>query len=164
MTRTRSCQWSTAHGRVTPLQNFARCSNRGPKRGLGEWSPPVEETLQSYVEVAATVSRGYVVLLLDQFEEYLLYHPPGARLDGELAEALSDPGLPLSVLVSMREDALARLDRFDGLIPYVLDHMLRIEHLTEAGGRGSDRRAARTVPRRNGHRGPTTRTESWRRF
>ena len=68
--------------------------------------------------VAAAAQRsGEAYLLLDQFEEYFLYH--GA--DGPLAEALPEllrrPGLRVNVLLALRDDALAELDAFAGRLP-----------------------------------------------
>ena len=60
-----------------------------------------------------------VYLVLDQAEEYFLYHADDGG-PGSFAEAL--PGvlaapLRINVLVSLREDSLAKLDRFTGRIP-----------------------------------------------
>jgi tetratricopeptide (TPR) repeat protein len=44
---------------------------------------------------------------------------------------------PVSFLIAIREDALAKLDRFEGRIPILFDNYLRIEHL--------DRKAARAA-------------------
>jgi type VI secretion system peptidoglycan-associated protein len=79
-----------------------------------------------------------ICLILDQFEEYCLYHPheDGAgTIAGELPPVLTDAEQRVNVLISIREDALARLDRFKGRIPRLFDNYLRIDHL--------DREAAR---------------------
>ncbi|HEY8718861.1 hypothetical protein [Pengzhenrongella sp.] len=79
-------------------------------------------------------------LILDQFEEYFLYHPEdvgGVGLIGELGQVLSARDLPVNVLLSIREDALAGLDRFKGRIPHLFDNYLRLAPL--------DRVAARTA-------------------
>ena len=77
-------------------------------------------------------------VILDQFEEYFLYHPAEAGeepfADG-LPGAVARRDLRVSFLVSIREDAVAKLDRFKGRIPNLFDNYLRIEHL--------DREAAR---------------------
>ncbi len=57
--------------------------------------------------------------MLDQAEEYFLYHADDGGI-GSFAEAL--PALlaaprRVNVLVSLREDSLAKLDRFTGRIP-----------------------------------------------
>jgi len=78
------------------------------------------------------------LVVLDQFEEYFLYHPdedgPGT-LAGELPALVNDPALRVNVLLSLREDALAGLDRFKGRIPDLYANYLRVDYL--------DRRAAR---------------------
>ncbi len=81
---------------------------------------------------------GRLLIILDQFEEYFLYH---AQEDGpgtfaaEFPRVINDPDLPISFLISIREDALAKLDKFEGRIPRLFDNYLRVEHL--------DREAAR---------------------
>jgi TIR domain/Domain of unknown function (DUF4062) len=95
---------------------------RGPPR-LGV--PWLREVLQRS-RVAA------VYLVLDQFEEYFLYHPNDRREDeltGALGDIVSDRDLPVNVLLSIREDALAALDRFKGRVPRVYDNYWRLVHL-----------------------------------
>jgi hypothetical protein len=41
----------------------------------------------------------------------------------------------VSYLFSLREDALAKLDLFEGRVPDLMDRLLRIENLTREGGR-----------------------------
>jgi hypothetical protein len=67
---------------------------------------------------------------LDQLEELFAYPGPERRkaLD-ELAEALRRCDPAVHFLLSVREDALATLDRFEGRVPGLLDRLLRIEHL-----------------------------------
>lgn len=43
--------------------------------------------------------------------------------------------LQVNLLLSLREDALARLDRFKGRIPFLLDNRLTLGHLSWAAGR-----------------------------
>ncbi|MBK6432771.1 WD40 repeat domain-containing protein [Candidatus Amarolinea dominans] len=75
--------------------------------------------------------------MLDQFEEYFLYHAdeagPGSFAH-ELVAILTTPDLRVNVLLALREDALARLDRFKGQIPFLLDNRLSIGHLGRAAG------------------------------
>jgi WD40 repeat protein len=75
-----------------------------------------------------------VLLILDQAEEYFLYHDEDAGFAEELPELVTRPGLRVRVLLSLREDALAKLDRFKGRIPSLFANYLRLDHL--------DRRAA----------------------
>src|SRR5262249_40717347 len=71
----------------------------------------------------------WLLVVLDQFEEYFLYHPdPGASdFEVQLPAAIRRPGLRANFLISLREDTLAQLDRFKGRIPSLFDNYLRLE-------------------------------------
>jgi len=76
--------------------------------------------------------RVEFLVILDQFEEYFLYHDPhadGGDFARELAQAIAQPGGGANFLVSIREDALAKLERLKGLIPNLFGNYLRIDHL-----------------------------------
>jgi WD40 repeat protein len=81
-----------------------------------------------------------VLLLVDQTEEYFLYHEredgPGT-FAGELPGLVTDPSLRMSVLLAIREDALARLDRFKGSIPNLFSNYLRLDHLNRDDARAA---------------------------
>src|SRR5262249_34552081 len=71
-------------------------------------------------------------------EEYFLYHGSAEEPDDfleDFAQAVAWPGLRASFLLSIREDALAKLDRFKGRIPNVLGNYLRLDHLSRASAR-----------------------------
>jgi WD40 repeat protein len=81
-----------------------------------------------------------VYLILDQFEEYFLYHPMDRGEEGltaELGNILSARDLPVHVLLSIREDALAGLDRFKGRVPHLFDNYLRLAHLSRDAARAA---------------------------
>ena len=90
----------------------------------------VESTddLHDAVERACAV-RGDVFLLLDQSEEYFLYHPQRGPFEAELAGLLQGSAR-VNVLLSLRDDALAKLDRFKASIPGILGNYLRLDRLT----------------------------------
>jgi hypothetical protein len=81
---------------------------------------------------------GDLLIILDQFEEYFLYH---ATADGdgtfavEFPRVVNRPDLRVSFLVSMREDSIAKLDFFKGRIPNLFDNYLRIDHLERSQAR-----------------------------
>ena len=79
-----------------------------------------------------------VLVVLDQFEDYFLYHGSEAGQD-TFADAfpaiVNEPDLPIHVLVSIREDSWAKLDLFEGRIPRLYGNYLRVDHLTLAGAR-----------------------------
>jgi WD40 repeat protein len=96
--------------------------------------PPQEATLAETFR-AWTASSGTLLVILDQFEEYFQYHSDQAedeRLTGfaaELARIVNDPSLAVHVLLSIREDAWAQLDFFEGHIPSLFANYVRVDHL-----------------------------------
>jgi hypothetical protein len=88
--------------------------------------------------VAAAAQRsGELHLLLDQFEEYLLYHGSEGPLSDALPELLRRPGLRVNVLLAFRDDALAELDEFTGRIPELFANLLRLDRLDRDAGRAA---------------------------
>jgi hypothetical protein len=78
-----------------------------------------------------------VYLVLDQFEEYFLYHPDEPP-DGEFPTepgALIASALRVNVLIAVRDDAFTRLDRFEGHVPRLSDNTLRLDHLDRESAR-----------------------------
>ena len=89
------------------------------------------ETLGRWTEALACD----LLLILDQAEEYFLYHQAESGFAVQLPELVTQAGLRVRVLLSLRDDALSKLDRFKGRIPNLFANYLRLDHL--------DRRAAR---------------------
>ena len=112
-----------------------------PREGLGtaiDEAVGIEAdgTLTERLHAASRAVRGHVYVILDQFEEYFLYHDRGPFAD-ELADAIADPGLRASFLLGLREDALAKLDSFKGQVPNLFANYLRLDHLDRAGARAA---------------------------
>ncbi len=105
-------------------------------RELDGAEPPASpaETLAGTLRAWIPPTRTLLVVL-DQFEEYFQYHPDesdGEHLTGfaaELARIVNDPTLPVNVLLSIREDAWAKLDRFKGHVPTLFANYVRVDHL-----------------------------------
>ncbi len=99
---------------------------------------PTPNELVQNLEAWTARSNGDLLIILDQFEEYFLYH---AQEDGErtfaveFPRAVNRPDLRVNFLVALREDALSKLDRFKGRIPNLFDNYLRVEHLTRDAAR-----------------------------
>ena len=103
----------------------AECGDLGPTAGLVD-------------TVAAAAQRnGELHLLLDQFEEYLLYHGLEGPLSDALPELLRRPGLRVNVLLALRDDTLAELDEFTGRIPELFANLLRLDRLDRDAGRAA---------------------------
>lgn len=85
-----------------------------------------------------TSEVSHIYIVLDQFEEYFLYHPQSAEetsFEVELTHVLSTRDLRVNVLIAMRADALALLDRFRSRVPGLWDNMLRVDHLDLSAAR-----------------------------
>ena len=76
-----------------------------------------------------------LLLILDQFEEYFLYHGDDDVGFTRILQQLLVPESRVSVLIAIREDALARLDDLGWALPGVFDHTLRLEHLSVEAAR-----------------------------
>lgn len=90
---------------------------------------PLDDLLQG----ASQAVRGSVLILLDQFEEYFVYHPESqadSPFEVELARAINREDVDVGILIALREDALARLDRFRTRIPNLLASTIRLRHLS----------------------------------
>ncbi len=81
---------------------------------------------------------GEVYLVLDQVDEYFLYHPsePGPLLDA-LPPIVTDATLRVNVLLGIREESLARLDVLRPQIPGLFANALRLERLDRDAGRAA---------------------------
>jgi hypothetical protein len=100
--------------------------------------PPADATLADVLAHWSDQVGGKLLILFDQFEEYFVYHDrssgPGT-FDVEFPHAVNRPDLRANFLLSIRDDSLARLDRFKGRIPGLFDNRLQIDHLTLAAAR-----------------------------
>ena len=97
---------------------------------------PPEGSLADVLEAWPERIEGPLLLVLDQFEEFFLYHDrPGDSALDEVAAALRRRNPAVHFLLSIREDSLAKLDRFKGHVPGLLDHLLRIDHLDRDAAR-----------------------------
>jgi len=97
-----------------------------------------EGQLIEVVEAATEQLDAALLVILDQFEEYFLYHGAEEGDDTFFAQfppAVNRPGLPAGFLVSIREDALAQLDRFKDRTPALFDSLRRVNPLGKAAAR-----------------------------
>jgi WD40 repeat protein len=97
----------------------------------------LDEALQEWSKRGA----GDLLLIFDQFEEWLERHASTPEdpdtLGRTLPEVVNRLQLRTHFLFSIREDALAKLDRFKGEIPGLLDNYLRVDRLTAEGARAA---------------------------
>lgn len=117
---------------VVALMNRVQDSVKQALNGQDFVPVPLSRSLADTFQAWSQRVGGDLLIILDQFEEYFLYH---ADEDGEgtfaveLERIANRTDLRVNLLVSIREDALAKLDRFKGRIPGLFDNYLRVEHL-----------------------------------
>jgi WD40 repeat protein len=98
------------------------------------------EVLDSWEADAAAALRAVaqprpgrdLYLILDQFEEYFVYHGDDDSIADALGELLEQSRV--NVLIGIRDDSLARLDAFKRRLPELLANRLRLEHLDRRAG------------------------------
>ena len=89
------------------------------------------------IDEAIAASEGDTHLILDQIEEYFLYHDPEGAFARRLPELVTEPGLRVNVLLGIREDSLAKLDLFKSQIPNLFANYLRLDHLDRVAARAA---------------------------
>ena len=107
----------------------------------GARPPGPDESLADVLAERVAEIDGELYLVLDQMEEYFLYHgrERGGSLREGLAEILSRPELRVHVLLGIRDDALAELDAFKGRVPGLFGNVLRLDHLRPAAAEAAIR-------------------------
>ncbi|HME58386.1 MAG TPA: ATP-binding protein [Terracidiphilus sp.] len=96
--------------------------------------------LGGLLEEYADATGRNLLIVLDQFEEYFQYHPSEAgagTLAGELPRLVNRRDFPVNFLISIRQDAVASLDRFKNYIPNLFSNYLRIEYLSPAAAQSA---------------------------
>ncbi|GAK56483.1 PBS lyase HEAT-like repeat [Candidatus Vecturithrix granuli] len=90
------------------------------------------DELLSFLTTCTAYASEPLILMLDQFEELFQYHARSGRLRPfveQVARVVNTPDLPVSLVLSMREDFLAELNIFKGRIPGLFDNYYRLEEL-----------------------------------
>ncbi len=126
------------NGRVVVYDRWAGDPRAGLVAAIEQECGPLGPAAGLPDAVASATRRigAPLYLVLDQFEEYFLYHDAGS-LVLELPELVDRPGLEVNVLISIRDDALSRLDVFKAAIPDLFANVLRLDRLDRAGGRSA---------------------------
>jgi WD40 repeat protein len=100
------------------------------------YDPPEEsDPLPQYLLNCSKMLDRRLMIIFDQFEEYFLFRESEDQFTEEFSIAVNRSDLPVSFLISIREDSIAKLDRFEGRIPTLFDCILRIEHLNRSSAR-----------------------------
>lgn len=109
------------------LDNIAAASKLSQDRDF------VRFLQKSTERIGGRYASGKLYVILDQFEQYLEYHPSEEKGEGsfdeEFPKAVNRLNLDTHFLIVIRGDQLARLDRFVGSIPRLFDNLWRLKHL-----------------------------------
>jgi WD40 repeat protein len=127
--------------RDDPIAGIAKAVERKIQGLCGRTeSLPASGTLSDVLAHWSDVAGGgHLLVILDQFEEYFHYHGEQGEDDFalEFAEAVRRPDLNANFLISIREDAFAKLDCFEDEIPELFETYLRLDHLDPEGARAA---------------------------
>jgi WD40 repeat protein len=99
------------------------------------WAGDAGAAIEEILGAAPTDRDLY--LILDQFEEYFVYHEGDETLPRLLAALLGERGRRINVLIGIRDDALAQLDSFRALVPNLLGNRLALDRLHRDAGRAA---------------------------
>src|SRR5215216_1471133 len=127
----------------------------GGKNVKVDSSLPLDEFLFS----ATQALDGMLVILLDQFEEYFLYHPETEKdnpFDPEFARSVNREEIDVNFLIALREDTLSKLDRFRARIPNMLGNALRLRHLDAGSARDAMRKPLEVYGKRFPNKPPVS--------
>jgi len=133
------------------------------RRATGREPPLLPESLDFDRKLAAWCDAADrdLLVILDQFEEYFLYPEddgPGS-FAAAFASAVTRVDARIGFLISVREDALAKIDRFKGPIPNPFANCLRIDHLDRQAARAAIVLPLRQFNRLHGRDGHPARIE-----
>ena len=92
-------------------QRLARACIAAVRNCVGDANLPAEDLpLDELLRACCECARETVLVILDQFEEYFLYHEKGnapTSFEAQLARAINREDVDVGFLIAMREDSLA---------------------------------------------------------
>jgi WD40 repeat protein len=126
--------------RDDPVQALRTAIGEEVTRALGGSVSPEERgsSLTDAFGLWQQLLGGDLYVILDQTEEYFLYHGAeggSGTFADEFPDVVGSPDIRVNFLLAIREDALAKVDVFRRRIPGVLDNYLRLEHLDPGAAR-----------------------------
>ena len=97
------------------------------------------KSLESALQHWSAKIGGPILVILDQFEEYFLYNHADSDQSfvAQFSRLVNSFHTRANFLISIRQDALAQLDRFKSHLPNLFDNYVRIKHLDEKAARAA---------------------------
>jgi hypothetical protein len=125
---------------VNPLRDLCTAVMERVREAAYETESRIKEELTSddldaALDACRCATGRRLMIILDQFEEYFLYCPQFGEFDEAFAAAANAADTGLSFVISLREEALAGLDRFERRLPALFTSLRRVEHLSEPDAR-----------------------------
>jgi WD40 repeat protein len=123
-----------------PLKAVAAAARTAVEESLGRPLDDAGGSLADRIRAWTEELGGELYLLLDQVEEYFLYHQGdngAGSFAAEFPALVTERGLRVHVLLGIREDSLGLLDAFRAAVPGVLSNYLRLERLDRDAGRAA---------------------------
>ena len=109
------------------------------------------DSLEQALVAAARATGAMPLVILDQFEDHLLYQAADAAFDDELAACVNRADMPANLLISVRQDAYSEIgDRFKSRIPDVYGNFQHLDYLDEASAHEAAERPIKAYERRDG--------------
>ena len=132
----------------------SKCAEPGARSGRPiDIGQPLDEILIA----AGAAINGQILVVLDQFEEYLQYNSE-TEADGfesQLAQAVNRDDVPANFLIAIREDWYFKLERFRRRIPSLFRHSIRLSYLDDKAARDAIRKPVEVYDRQSGGGEPT---------
>lgn len=122
-------QWSISQPVEALREDLADCATAHGAIDAASGGPTIPEL----VRLLSYVSQKTVVLILDQFEELLVWHGDRLETVTEVIASMLSSNLDMHLVISMREEYLAALEPLRGFIPTLFHSTYRIEPLNTDG-------------------------------
>lgn len=129
--------------RDDPIAGLTACVQEAVREALDDQTLepiPQPSSLADTFRLWTELVGGDLLIILDQFEEYFLYHKDQEDESGfayEIARIVKRPDLRVNFLISIRDDAYSKIERLKENILNVFDNSLEIEHLDRASARSA---------------------------
>jgi hypothetical protein len=129
-----------------PVVGLSNCVQEAVAKAIPDLAtvktPPTRDLSQMLANWRSLTGASFFIIL-DQFEEYFL-RPEKSAGEGSFAfefpRAIARTDSAVRFLISMRDDAVAKLDFFKGSIPGLFDNRLQIKHLDKKAAENAIRK------------------------